>query len=621
MRKFALKVLTARRLGLRNIVAVLLYRFALKTGLHPSQRLKAEIPSGDFFSPAPISNKSGDDWIEFLYFGTHRIRLHASNMNWHKNHLTGIELPSARLPWWQIPDFDFGAGDIKVIWEPSRMNWIIPLAQAIHKNVPNTRDDFSFGFDGNPVAALNTFLSSWVNNNPCYLGPNWKCGQEASIRVMNLLLGLEIAGQFQGQNSLVSHFIVAHLKRISKTLSYALAQNNNHGTSEAAALYIGGLYLSAQNTTNKKDAAKWMRSGWKTLEKLAVKLILTDGTFSQYSTNYQRMMVDTYSLCDFFRRSYDDRMWARPTIDRILKSIAWLDCMCDPTTGFAANLGANDGSQILQVSSRDFRDFRPSLALAQKLFAERDDGTARENALAFFRGENLIHEPTSKREKVESKSFDSGGFYFFRLGDVWSLLRTPRFHFRPSHCDALHLDVWSKGRCILGDAGTYSYSEREELLDYFSGARGHNTVEFDRRTQMPRLGRFLFGAWLNGRQWATGGKDKGFEACAEYRDWMGSTHRRTVKLTDKALTVEDYVDGQFNSAVLRWRLSEDNFHLTNGCLVFPDYTLKVQSNAPIARLELVSGWTSEYYLSKRKIRCLEVELKCTGTIQTTLEIR
>ena len=39
--------------------------------------------------------------------------------------------------------------------------------------------------------------------------------------------------------------ITLHLVRIAATLPYAIAQDNNHGTSEAAALFIGGAWLDA----------------------------------------------------------------------------------------------------------------------------------------------------------------------------------------------------------------------------------------------------------------------------------------------------------------------------------------------------------------------------------------
>ncbi len=43
-------------------------------------------------------------------------------------------------------------------------------------------------------AALNNWLLDWVTRNSANSGPNWKCGQEASIRTINLLLGARLLG-------------------------------------------------------------------------------------------------------------------------------------------------------------------------------------------------------------------------------------------------------------------------------------------------------------------------------------------------------------------------------------------------------------------------------------------
>src|SRR3546814_21172555 len=75
-----------------------------------------------------------------------------------------------------------------------------------------------------------------------------------------------------------------------------------------------------------------------------------------------------------------------------------------------------------------------------------------------------------------------------------AMLRYPLFRFRPSQADARHLDLWLGGRNLLRDAGSFSYAEEDGV--WFGGTSAHNSVEFDGRDQMPRLGRFLFGAWL-----------------------------------------------------------------------------------------------------------------------------
>ena len=76
---------------------------------------------------------------------------------------------------------------------------------------------------------------------------------------------------------------MAHLRRIAPTIRYAIAQDNNHGTSEAAALFIGGTWLAL---LGEPAGRRWAVRGRRWLEDRAGRLIGVDGSFSQYSLNY-----------------------------------------------------------------------------------------------------------------------------------------------------------------------------------------------------------------------------------------------------------------------------------------------------------------------------------------------
>ena len=145
---------------------------------------------------------------------------------------------------------------------------------------------------------MNAWVADWSMHNPPFLGPNWKCGQEASIRVLHCAVGLIVLGQDARPEQGMIDLVVSHLRRIEATLSYALAQQNNHGTSEAAALFIGGSLLESYN----ENGSRWMALGRQVLEERAGYLFEEDGSFSQYSVNYHRLALDTYSLVEAWRR-------------------------------------------------------------------------------------------------------------------------------------------------------------------------------------------------------------------------------------------------------------------------------------------------------------------------------
>ena len=150
--------------------------------------------------------------------------------NWYENVFNG-KFSFDYSPWYKICDFNNELGDIKGIWKASRFDWLLTLAKAAITSKPDSID------------SINSWLDNWVINNPYNIGPNWKCGQEASIRVMHLAFSAKLLNQVRKTEPTLLALIKAHLQRIAPTISYAVAQDNNHGTSEAAALFIGGSWM------------------------------------------------------------------------------------------------------------------------------------------------------------------------------------------------------------------------------------------------------------------------------------------------------------------------------------------------------------------------------------------
>jgi hypothetical protein len=114
------------------------------------------------------------------------------------------------------------------------------------------------------------------------------------------------------QDTTASNIYSPWPEEINRRVSYAIGQQNNHGTSEAAALFIGGSFLAGRDPR----AASWARKGWRWLEERAATLIERDGSFSQYSVTYHRVMLDTYALAEAWRRhrdlpAFSDRLQAR----------------------------------------------------------------------------------------------------------------------------------------------------------------------------------------------------------------------------------------------------------------------------------------------------------------------
>lgn len=604
MTAFAVKARTALALGLPNLRRVAVYRLGTRLRWSQVRRLRANAAQGPFFLRSqlePVSAMPVSSWqqaAQLLSFWPFSVSSEAPD--WLANSLTGKRMPAPERPWWEIPDFDPAVGDIKLLWELSRMDWVLALAQRARQGEQASLD------------RLNDWLNDWCTVNPPYHGPNWKCGQEASLRVMHLAMAAVVLGQTQDSTSALCDLVHTHLQRIAPTVQYAMAQDNNHGTSEAAALFIGGSWLAAHG---RSEGEGWRRQGRRWLEDRAARLIGPQGTFSQYSVNYHRVVLDTFAMAEVWRRQMAEPAFSEDWYARAAAATQWLYTMVDSANGDAPNIGANDGARLLQLTDTAYRDHRPTVQLAMALFEQRrayEEGPWN-NALRWLD----IDVPAEAAAPQGNLVADDGGFAMLRRGSAFALLRYPRFRFRPSQADALHVDFWLDGLNILRDAGTFSYNTEPRWLKYFGGTAGHNTVQFDDRDQMPRLGRFLLGDWLKSSFLEPLSEDpKGVGVSAGYRDGQGAVHRRRIRLESSCLRVEDDVSGFCEKAVLRWRLAPGPWRLDGAQVRDGKYTLSVESDAEVASLALVEGFESRHYMEKTSLPVLEVEAHKPCTLVT-----
>lgn len=583
------------RLGYRNVGRVAAHRLKVRSGWY-SRRYAVRPASVDGAAdglpfPAPVLRPTGLDAGALAalkreadavlegrvgLFGHAPVRV-GSPPDWFRSVLTGREVRDPASHWSAIGDFTSGAGDIKGVWELSRFAWAVVLARAARE----------LG-DERYVGALNAWVTDWSTRNPPNQGPNWKCGQETALRMLHLLLAARILGRHRTPSPALVRFVTDHCRRIEATLGYALAQDNNHGISESAGLYVGGAWLSTVSAAGRA-AGRWERKGRRHLGDLVRRLIAPDGSFSQHSTNYHRMVVDTLSEVETWREELGRAEFPEAYLRRCRRAVRWLEAFVDPVSGDAPNVGFNDGARLFAQTTTPFRDFRPSLA----------------TALARFPGGIGV-----KRSRV----FGAGGYV--RLaepggGSGWAMIRFPRYDFRPGDSDALHLDLWHGGRNLLRDAGTFTYNAEDatSLHASLSGPLGHNTVQFDGRDPMPRIGPFLRAHWLRAAHVGSIEEDaRGVRWTGRYVDREGAEHERTVTAREGAWEVVDRVRGFRKLAVLRWRLSPGDWRLDGSLCHGPLGTISVRTSAGFTRVELTEGWEARLYGERTPIPVLEAEV-------------
>jgi len=584
---FACRLATCYRLGLGNVFAVICYRLLKKVGYYRFRLPVSVGLEGPFLTS--LCARPGDRF-SVCYFGRHEIEV-ISPPDWFCNPWTGERYSDNFRHWSEVADFITGLGDIKTVWELSRFDWLPRMAWRYRQG------------DKELLEVMELWLRDWCRKNPPNAGINWKCGQEVGLRCLNLLVALlAIDDSFIYPRPGILRFLAAHLERIVPTLKYAMAQDNNHGISEAAALYAAGYYLVLRGADrNWQDKGRRLASlGQAWLENRVAKLILADGSFSQYSLTYHRMVVDELSFVELFRRRCDLPAFSERFYARARAAVEWLGRMVDPLSGDGPNLGPNDGTHLFNLDGSPYRDFRGSWQLGSAVFMGK-----------FVDRQGVVHpllelfalNPAGlpRVDPPDSALMPDGGYACIRHTDGFALLRLPVCRFRPSHADGLHLDIWHEGVNWARDAGSFSYNADTDSMRYFPGTAAHNTVAFDGRDQMPRLGRFLYGTWLKPEHIAFIEDSMS----ASYRDIFGARHKRKVKWEGSRWVVTDEMSGFSDEAVISWHLPDIDWYLGKQILYCDRLTIEVRATKGV-ELSLETMPESRHYLEKKLVPVLRI---------------
>ena len=610
--KLLILIKTILKLGIINVICVFFYRLCIKSKfsriLFPQKYI--QLKNGLLLSTTKIKkvlSERKQSTIEeaekivnggIYYYGFHKKRI-GNTPNWFYNPFNGVSYKKYHEHWSQLPDFDPTIGDIKNIWEASRFNWLVTLATA-----------YTLTLEERYLNTINNWIQDWAEKNPINTGPNWKCGQESSLRAINTLLAYEIIdanGALHG----FKEFLKTHIDRIAHTTYYAKSQDNNHGISEGVALYILGYFL--WNNTNEKKYYSLHRQGYKLLEERVKKLILNDGSFSQHSIVYHRMLLDLLSIVEIFRLKWILKPFSKSFYSKVEFAILWYSALIDQISGNAPNIGANDGTYLFNLGQTEYRDFRPSLTLAASIF--KININKRLKSHHPFIDIFSLAEIEGYSKKFKSLLFREGGYTKLVRDNGFVFLRLPVYNFRPTHSDALHLDIWQDGINWIRDAGSYSYALPFDEQDKFTGTTGHSTIQFDDRNQMPRLSRFLFGEWLTPTHIDFNPMENSIDS--GYIDFRKAQHRRKVSAYKNGWEIIDTISGSFKRAVQRWILAPGNWEVEDSSIRNGNIFIIINSER-ICRFEMVEGEESLFYMQKTPVQILEVELQKQCTIVTNI---
>jgi asparagine synthase (glutamine-hydrolysing) len=451
---------------------------------------------------------------------------------WHRHPATGEEWP--RVHWTRLPDF--GPTDVKWLWELGRFGiaWTAVRAWWL------TGDD-------RHAVTFWDLVESWRSANPPNRGVHWMCGQECALRALAWCFGLfgllDAPATTPERVTTLVEMLAAHGDRIEANLGYAVSQKNNHAINEALGLWTIGTvfpFLAA--------ARRWEAKGRDVLEREAVRQVYDDGAYVQHSVNYHRLVLQSYAWALTLGR-LAGRPFSAGVVERYRRCARLLGQLVDGTSGHAPNHGANDGALLFRLDGCDFRDHRPSLALASWVAERRRVLPAGPwDELAWWLCGDEAAAAAIDPVPGHDVAAETGGYYTLRGLETWGFMRCCAYRDRPAQADLLHVDLWWRGTNVVADPGTFAYTGVRPWDNGLAGTDAHNAVTVDGIDQMRRGPRFVWFGWPTGRVLHHGRIGDGVKLIeAEHDGYRGRTgvmHRRALLLAgDRLWVVVDDVLG------------------------------------------------------------------------------
>lgn len=542
---------------------------------------------------------------EITLLGYGQIKL-GPKIDWHRDPVTGRTWE--RRYWADYaPVQDSGGRDPKIIHELNR-----------HQHLPRLAKAYFLSGDERYAREAVAQLNIWIDQNPPGIGINWQSSLEIAIRAISWLwtifplLSSQAFDEASAQR--IGDSLFAQLEHVHRYTSL-FSSPNTHLIGEAAALFIAGLVFQDQ-----KRPVVWLRQGASLLTEAAEKQVLDDGVYGELSSCYHCYALD-FLLQAMVLAKQNKFQLAEPIPHRVRGMLQFLMHLTRPD-GTLPALGDDDGGRALALDKRDYGSFQDGLCLGAILYRRGDfkhqAGAFCEEAL-WMLGEDAwdTYRQLASHEPSETQTYYPFAGYFVRRSgwgplashlvfDCGGLGMLTGAH---AHADALSITLFSGGRELLLDPGTFVYNCAPEWRKYFRSTPAHNTVTIDDRDQAEQGGAFHWKTRIHSRA-AREFHSSGIEYVEAEHDGyrrmpQGVIHRRRLLHVppESWIVVDDFRGCGEHTFDFRYHFPEDAEAAGLRLPLFASHPLKTARTA---------GWVSRGYGEKKP--CSTLRATFTGAV-------
>lgn len=363
------------------------------------------------------------------------------------------------------------SSDVKVPWELSRLQWLLPLGQAYLLTGAERYAEHA-----------RAVLEQWIALNPVGRTVNWAIAMEPAMRVFSWTWLFRVFARAPSWTdaSFRGHFLCSlyqHGRFIYRYIERA-DLNGNHFTADCAALVVVGAFFSGS------EARRWLESGMRELEREVGVQILEDGTDIEASSAYHRLVCELLLIAaihaehrglpasDFYR-------------ERLGAGARFAAAYSRPD-GTAPLWGDADDARVFPFGTGPVNDHRHLVKCVAAYLKDAELGSmtdgGREELFWLF-GATHAKEASKGSCPSDSIAFPSGGAYILRAERAHVFVDCGAVGFGGrgghGHNDALSFEAVLGDVAVVEEGGCFVYTASFAERNYFRSTSAHNTPSID----------------------------------------------------------------------------------------------------------------------------------------------
>lgn len=398
----------------------------------------------DLLGSGPVNLGERIDWALDFKSGT----------RWAMNASLGLPINDLENP-----------SDIKVPWELSRLQWLLPVGQA-----------YVLEGDERYATFARAIVEDWIVANPICRGPNWVCAMDVALRGISIVWLFHACKKSASwrDEEFIERLIKAlllHGRFIDLNLEYADV-NGNHLTSDLAGLTVLGISLGGQGI-----AGDWVSNSWKILSEELSKQVHSDGVCHEASLPYHRLVAELFLLPMLARQNVGlpiDRAYRTH-----VKKMADITHAATRPDGGIPIWGDADDGRALPLGTQSLNDHRYLVETLMTM--DKPSTTPTWDETLWWIGAGSAK--PAKLPKPETSSYKDSGVYIMRSKDSVVFVDAGPVGMAGrgghGHNDCLSVDVTLAGAHLIVDPGAYVYTSDWQARNAFRATAAHNTPQID----------------------------------------------------------------------------------------------------------------------------------------------